>query len=49
MVVYELGRSVENRSILGIRIGTSSGQRELLKPMVKLVANMHGNEVKCQQ
>ena len=44
-VVYEIGRSVQKRKIIGIRIGTTNERRELLKPMVKIVANMHGNEV----
>jgi hypothetical protein len=48
-VMYEIGKSVENRSIVGIRIGTSIRRRKLLKPMVKIVANMHGNEVRRRQ
>jgi hypothetical protein len=47
--MYEIGKSVENRSIVGIRIGTSIRRRKLLKPMVKIVANMHGNEVRRRQ
>ena len=47
-MVYDIGQSVDGRSIIGIRIGTSTGLRELLKPMVKIVANMHGNEVELQ-
>ncbi len=44
-VVYDIGKSVKGRFLYGIRIGSSGGERELLKPMVKIVANMHGNEV----
>ena len=41
-----IGKSVKNRDILCVKIGKDVGAgRPLLRPMVKLVANMHGNEV----
>jgi len=44
--VMEVGASVLGQNITGIRIsrGVTSGPRELLKPMVRYVGNMHGNE-----
>jgi len=43
--LYNLGTTVEERDIPVIQISEDVNQdRELLKPMVKLVANMHGNE-----
>ncbi|CAB4057524.1 CPD [Lepeophtheirus salmonis] len=43
---FQIGRSVRGQKILGIRIseGLHIGSRKKLKPMVKLLANMHGNE-----
>ena len=41
---YSLGSSVQGRSLPVLRLATAA-PRPALKPMVKLVANMHGNEV----
>ena len=41
-----IGKSVRKKDILCVRIGQGVREgRPLLRPMVKLVANMHGNEV----
>ena len=40
---YDLGRSVQDRSLPAVKFVTES-PRPSLKPMVKYVANMHGNE-----
>ena len=53
MTVYSIGKSVENRHLWVTRISTEVDnarkllvqKRKQLKPMVKIVANMHGNEV----
>ena len=42
---YSLGSSVQGRSLPVLRLATAA-PRPALKPMVKLVANMHGNEVR---
>lgn len=40
--VHSLGTSVEGRDLAVIEISNNVGRRELLKPMFKYVANMHG-------
>ena len=42
---YKLGHSTEDRELLCMRISQGvRNQRTLLKPMVKYVANIHGDE-----
>ena len=44
--VYSLGRSVEGRQILGIKIAADvTSDRPLLRPQVKFSANLHGDEI----
>ena len=50
--VYSIGKSVENRHLWVTRISQEvvfsrkgRQKRKQLKPMVKIVSNMHGNEV----
>ena len=45
-IIFQQENSVENRALRVIQLGTSAGSssRPLLVPMVKLIANMHGNE-----
>ena len=44
-VSYKLGHSVEGRELLCMRISSNvRTQRALLRPMVKFVANIHGDE-----
>ena len=50
--VYSIGKSVKNRHLWVTRISHEMAfsrkrrqKRKQLKPMVKIVANMHGNEV----
>ena len=52
VLVYSIGKSVEGRDLWVTRISKqvkyshgSRQKRQLLKPMVKIVANIHGNEV----
>lgn len=40
--VHSLGASVEGRDLPVIQISSNVGHRDLLKPMFKYVANMHG-------
>jgi carboxypeptidase D len=40
-----LGSSVKGHPIVGIRLAAGGPERPLLRPMVKYVGNMHGNEV----
>lgn len=44
--VHSLGASVEGRDLAVIQISSNVGHRDLLKPMFKYVANMHGYGVK---
>lgn len=43
--VHSLGASVEGRDLAVIQISTNVGHRDLLKPMFKYVANMHGYSI----
>ena len=43
--VYAIGKSVEDRDLLVIQISENVRNRKIGEPMVKYVANMHGNEV----
>ena len=52
VLVYPIGKSVNGNFLWVTRISTEvpesknkKQRRKLLKPMVKIVANMHGNEV----
>ncbi|XP_059904228.1 carboxypeptidase Z isoform X1 [Gadus macrocephalus] len=47
--VYSLGRSTEGRDLLAIEFSRNPGQHELMEPEIKLVGNMHGNEVLGRQ
>lgn len=42
--VFSIGKSVEGRDLLVLEISENVGQRNLGEPMVKYVANMHGDE-----
>lgn len=42
--VHSLGTSVDGRDLTVIEISRNVGSRDLLKPMFKYVANMHGDE-----
>lgn len=43
---YDIGESVEKRKLYALRISEDvSGERTLLKPMIKITANIHGDEV----
>uniref|UniRef100_A0A914VYZ8 Peptidase M14 carboxypeptidase A domain-containing protein n=1 Tax=Plectus sambesii TaxID=2011161 RepID=A0A914VYZ8_9BILA len=43
--LYSIGESAEDRPLPVIEFSVHPGQHDLLKPEVKLVGNMHGNEV----
>ena len=45
---YQLGCSVEGRTIPAVRLATAT-PRPLLTPMLKFVANMHGDETLGRQ
>lgn len=42
--VFSIGKSVEGRDLLVLEISENVRQRKLGEPMVKYVANMHGDE-----
>lgn len=42
--VHSIGKSVRNRELWAIEINGNVGNRSLLTPMFKYVANMHGDE-----
>ncbi|KAL7671120.1 hypothetical protein ACOME3_006029 [Neoechinorhynchus agilis] len=47
--VYEIGKSVEGRSLLAIQLTDFEDEDDGLKPMVKYIGNMHGDEAVSRQ
>ncbi|XP_023346560.1 carboxypeptidase M [Eurytemora carolleeae] len=47
--VGAIGKSVEGRSLVYIKISENVNQRSFLEPMVKYVGNMHGDEAVSRQ
>ena len=48
--VFTIGRSVEGRQILGIKIAADiRSERPLLRPQIKFSANIHGDEAVCRE
>lgn len=48
--LYDIGESVEKRRLYALRISEDvSGERTLLKPMIKITANIHGDETVGRQ
>ena len=42
--LYSLGNSVQGRPLWAVMVSRNVRENKLLKPNIKLVANMHGNE-----
>ncbi|XP_025831012.1 carboxypeptidase D [Agrilus planipennis] len=47
--LHSIGKSVQNRDLWAIEINKGAGKRNLLTPMFKYVANMHGDEAVGRQ
>ena len=43
--VGSIGRSVQGRQLVYLKLSANPESRSLMEPMMKYVANMHGNEV----
>lgn len=49
VMLHSIGKSVQNRNIWAVEISENVKDRRLLKPMVKYVANIHGDEAVGRQ
>ena len=43
--VGSIGRSVQGRQLVYLKLSANPESRSLMEPMMKYVGNMHGNEV----